>query len=136
MAMKNIEDRFNRNYRYPWTFLNDEPFTDSFKLQTARIASGEVQYGLIPKDQWSLPAFIDEKKFHESMEEMQAKKIIYGGSESYRHSQYPQSTHSLGAANHPCGKSVPIQFGLLLAERAAEGLRLVLARGAVDGLLL
>ncbi|KAA8911544.1 nucleotide-diphospho-sugar transferase [Sphaerosporella brunnea] len=84
-AMKDIEDRFNRHYRYPWTFFNDEPFSEEFKLHTSRMASGEVQYGLIPKEHWSLPTNIDEKKFREKMKEMADKKIIYGGSESYRH---------------------------------------------------
>ncbi|KAI5818265.1 nucleotide-diphospho-sugar transferase [Pyronema omphalodes] len=85
MAMKNIEERFNQNYRYPWTFLNDEPFTDDFKVQTSRIASGEVKYGLIPHSEWSVPDFIDTDKFHEKLKEFEAKKILYGGSESYRH---------------------------------------------------
>lgn len=26
-SMRNVEDRFNRRFRYPWTFLNDKPFT-------------------------------------------------------------------------------------------------------------
>lgn len=30
-SVRQIEDRFNRNYRYPWVFLNDEPFTEEFK---------------------------------------------------------------------------------------------------------
>ena len=30
-TVRSIEDRFNRNYRYPYVFLNDEPFTDDFK---------------------------------------------------------------------------------------------------------
>ena len=30
-TIRSIEDRFNRNYRYPYVFLNDEPFTDDFK---------------------------------------------------------------------------------------------------------
>jgi hypothetical protein len=84
-AMKNIEDRFNRHYRYPWTFLNDEPFTEEFKYHTARLASGEVRHGLIPYEQWSVPASIDKAKMHRKMEEMKEKKIIYGGNESYRH---------------------------------------------------
>jgi hypothetical protein len=83
--MKDIEERFNRNYRYPWTFLNDEPFTEEFRLHTSRMASGEVQYGLIPQEHWSVPDHIDKKKFRQGMKEMQEKKIIYGGSESYRH---------------------------------------------------
>ena len=30
-SVRDIEDRFNRQYRYPYVFLNDEPFTDEFK---------------------------------------------------------------------------------------------------------
>ena len=30
-SMKQLEDRFNKNYNYPWVFLNDEPFTEEFK---------------------------------------------------------------------------------------------------------
>jgi len=27
-SIRMIEDRFNRRFHYPWTFLNDKPFTD------------------------------------------------------------------------------------------------------------
>lgn len=30
-AVRELEDRFNRNFNYPWVFLNDEPFSDEFK---------------------------------------------------------------------------------------------------------
>lgn len=30
-AVRSVEDRFNRNYNYPWVFLNEEPFSDDFK---------------------------------------------------------------------------------------------------------
>ena len=30
-SVMEIEARFNRKYRYPYVFLNDEPFTDEFK---------------------------------------------------------------------------------------------------------
>jgi hypothetical protein len=30
-SLKEIEDRFNHRYHYPFVFLNDEPFTDEFK---------------------------------------------------------------------------------------------------------
>jgi hypothetical protein len=85
--MKMIEDRFNRIYKYPWTFLNDEPFTEEFVNHTTRIASGEVQHGLIPHDQWSIPEWIDQDKFRSSMKDFSDRNIIYGGSESYRHSK-------------------------------------------------
>jgi alpha 1,2-mannosyltransferase len=30
-SMKQIEDRFNRKFNYPYVLLNDEPFTEDFK---------------------------------------------------------------------------------------------------------
>ena len=29
-SMKQMEDRFNSRYGYPWVFLNDEPFSEEF----------------------------------------------------------------------------------------------------------
>lgn len=84
-TMREIEDRFNRKYRYPWTFLNDVPFTEEFKRLTTGMASGKTEYGLVPKEFWSIPDFIDEDKFHEALEDYENRKVIYGGSQSYRH---------------------------------------------------
>jgi alpha 1,2-mannosyltransferase len=30
-SMKQMEDRFNKKFNYPWIFLNEEPFSDDFK---------------------------------------------------------------------------------------------------------
>lgn len=30
-SMKQAEDRFNKEFNYPWVFLNEEPFDDEFK---------------------------------------------------------------------------------------------------------
>jgi alpha 1,2-mannosyltransferase len=30
-SLKQMEDRFNKRFRYPYVFLNEEPFTDVFK---------------------------------------------------------------------------------------------------------
>lgn len=30
-SVREIEDRFNRKYRYPYVFLNEEPFSNEFK---------------------------------------------------------------------------------------------------------
>ena len=30
-SVRSVEDRFNREYRYPYVFLNEEPFDDEFK---------------------------------------------------------------------------------------------------------
>ena len=28
--MREVEDRFNKRFGYPWVFVNDEPFTDEY----------------------------------------------------------------------------------------------------------
>ena len=30
-SVKQLEEKFNQRYHYPWVFLNEEPFTDEFK---------------------------------------------------------------------------------------------------------
>jgi alpha 1,2-mannosyltransferase len=30
-SLKQLEDRFNKRFRYPYVFLNEEAFTDQFK---------------------------------------------------------------------------------------------------------
>src|SRR5271170_7268611 len=47
-SIRQIEDRFNRNYHYPWVFLNDVPFTEEFIAITSALVSGETKYGTSP----------------------------------------------------------------------------------------
>ena len=35
-SVREAEDRFNRNYKYPWVFLNEEEFSDEFKMCVTR----------------------------------------------------------------------------------------------------
>lgn len=84
-TMRDIESRFNRHYRYPWTFLNDVPFTEEFKILTTGMASGKTEYGLVPKEFWSLPDHIDPEVFNQTLRDYEKRDVIYGGSVSYRH---------------------------------------------------
>jgi hypothetical protein len=31
-SIRQMEDRFNHKHKYPWVFLNEEPFTEAFKM--------------------------------------------------------------------------------------------------------
>jgi len=83
-SVRELEDRFNRNYHYPWVFLNEEPFSDDFKKRISNVVSGEVIFGLVPREHWFQPESIDEEKATESRNKMASDGIIYGGSLSYR----------------------------------------------------
>ena len=83
--MKQVEDRFNKKFHYPWTFINDIPFTEEFINATSSMASGKTEYGVIPTNQWSIPMDIDQEKMRTAMADMQKNNVIYGDSVSYRH---------------------------------------------------
>ncbi|SCU85060.1 LADA_0D05468g1_1 [Lachancea dasiensis] len=81
-TVRNLEDRFNGKFHYPYVFLNNEPFSDIFKTAIENVVSSDVQFGLIPKEHWSFPEWIDEDK---AAEVRATADYIYGDSESYRH---------------------------------------------------
>ncbi|TFK54856.1 glycosyltransferase family 15 protein [Heliocybe sulcata] len=78
-SMQQMEDRFNRKYQYPWVLLNDEPFTDDFKKRVSVLTDAPIQFGVIPREQWVQPDWIDEKKAEVARKVMVWQRIIYGG---------------------------------------------------------
>ncbi|KAG5456374.1 MAG: glycosyltransferase family 15 protein [Olpidium bornovanus] len=86
-----IPAQFNRRFRYDWVFLNDEPFTvtDAFPISipvyTSSLTKAKTKYGLIPREHWSYPSWIDQEKATAERARMQEAKVIYGGSLPYRH---------------------------------------------------
>jgi alpha 1,2-mannosyltransferase len=38
-SIREIEDRFNRKYRYPYVLLNEVPFTEEFKKSVLAVSS-------------------------------------------------------------------------------------------------
>ncbi|CAG8578463.1 2464_t:CDS:2 [Cetraspora pellucida] len=83
-TMRQLEDRFNRHYNYPYVFLNDVPFTEEFKKFTSALTNAKTEYGLIPEKHWSIPSHIDKKLVEQNLEKMR-NEILYGGSLPYRH---------------------------------------------------
>ncbi|KAF8180086.1 glycosyltransferase family 15 protein [Pholiota molesta] len=83
-SMKQMEDRFNKRFRYPYVFLNDLPFMPSFKERVTELTDADVQFGLIPPEHWHQPPEIDERKASEAREQMVRNRVIYGGSVPYR----------------------------------------------------
>jgi len=84
-SMRELEDRFNHKYNYPYIFLNNEHFDEQFKRLTTAMTKGKTEYGLIPEEHWSIPDWIDYSKAKRIWKKMEEAEIIYGGSESYRH---------------------------------------------------
>lgn len=84
-SIKQVEDRFNNKFNYPWVFFNDEEFTEEFKIKIKEAISSTAEFGLIPKEHWGYPEFVDQEKAKQERVRMAQDSVIYGGSESYRH---------------------------------------------------
>jgi hypothetical protein len=44
-SMRELEETFNRKFKYPWIFFNDEPFEEKFKRITSSLTDAETFYG-------------------------------------------------------------------------------------------
>src|SRR5271156_3527308 len=47
-AMRDLERTWNHKFNYPWTFFNDEPFSEEFKRKTRKETKAECRYGMSP----------------------------------------------------------------------------------------
>lgn len=83
-SMKQMEDRFNKKFNYPWVFLNDKPFSDEFINRTSILTNANTSYGLIPQEHWEQPEWIDEAKAKGYRRILMAYHVIYANSVSYR----------------------------------------------------
>lgn len=82
-TLKNHHNVFNKNYNYPYLFLNDEEFNENFKSTVKNLNfESEMIFGKIPVEHWSYPEWIDQEKASKCRKEAD---YIYGKSESYRH---------------------------------------------------
>ncbi|KAF5365138.1 hypothetical protein D9757_012617 [Collybiopsis confluens] len=97
-SIRAIEDRFNSRFGYPYALLNDEPFTDEFKRRVSVITPSEMKFGVVPKEHWSQPEWIDVEKAEKAMKQMELHGVKYGGSMS---SWFPETVHSQLNPNAP-----------------------------------
>ncbi|KAI8994536.1 nucleotide-diphospho-sugar transferase [Pilobolus umbonatus] len=84
-SLRQMEDRFNRKFNYPYVFLNEDYFTEEFKEKVRSLTQSEVHFGKIDSHMWGYPDHINTTYAAECRQNMQDRNIIYGGSESYRH---------------------------------------------------
>ncbi|ODV89138.1 glycosyltransferase family 15 protein [Tortispora caseinolytica NRRL Y-17796] len=84
-SIREQEDTFNKQYHYPWLFLNDEEYTEEFKSKILDAVSGEARFGLIDPEHWTIPDWIDTKQVYENLKTANSRNILYGALLSYRH---------------------------------------------------
>ncbi|WUR05146.1 glycolipid 2-alpha-mannosyltransferase [Vairimorpha necatrix] len=83
-TLRNFEEMFNKQYKYPYVMVNDQEFTEEFKNTIKSIISTTVQFGKLTEDEFGVPKFINMNIVKTNMEILKAAQIIYGDSLSYR----------------------------------------------------
>lgn len=86
-TLNNVEETFNAKFRYPYVFLNEAPYGEAFEqgVRASLPAGAEVYFGVIPKEHWSIPSWLDGKAVREGFQKMGAAGIQYADRESYHH---------------------------------------------------
>ncbi|KAJ4388745.1 putative mannosyltransferase ktr4 [Gnomoniopsis smithogilvyi] len=82
-AMGDLERTWNHKFNYPWTFFNDQPFTEEFKKKTSAQTNAQTFYEIIPKEHWDMPSWINEELFQESVKILKEQDIQYADKKSY-----------------------------------------------------
>ncbi|KAF5865693.1 alpha-1,2-mannosyltransferase (Kre5) [Aspergillus alliaceus] len=84
-SLKSIERHFNRWFHYPYVFLNDGDFDDTFKDTVKNYTSAPVEFGKIDDSMWGYPKWVDHEVAKEGIRKQGDAAIMYGGMESYHH---------------------------------------------------
>jgi mannosyltransferase len=82
-SIKSVERHFNRWYHYPYVFLNDAEFNETFKETVQKYVSGTVEFGKVGPDMWGYPDWVDPKVAKEGIAKQGDAAVMYGGLESY-----------------------------------------------------
>lgn len=84
-SVRSIERHFNRWFHYPYVFLNDGEFNQTFKDTIKNYTSGDVEFGQIDSSMWGFPDWVDVDDAEESIAKQGDAAIMYGGMASYHH---------------------------------------------------
>ncbi|KAI9015903.1 hypothetical protein DFJ74DRAFT_608939 [Hyaloraphidium curvatum] len=96
-AIASFERAFNARFRYPYLMVSDVPFDDFFVrgvkeaiarargIGTGELNRTEVEFGVVPKEHWEMPEFIDKEAAEEwrTMMGPAGADVPYGSSRSY-----------------------------------------------------
>ncbi|KAI8093629.1 nucleotide-diphospho-sugar transferase [Halteromyces radiatus] len=80
-----IEQRFNKQFHYPYVFLNDDYFTEQFIQEITALTTAQVNFGKVDQQMWGYPSFINQTHAALQRAELATQGIPYADSESYRH---------------------------------------------------
>lgn len=76
-TIRAFERLFNGKFLYPYTIMNDRPFTESFKMKIKSYTNAPVNFVHIPPEYWDKPALVDTAREQEAMERLAKMNVMY-----------------------------------------------------------
>lgn len=84
-AMRSVEDRFNKHYRYPWILLNNQDFSPTFRKFIRKVTDAPIFFGKTDMVAWDYPSWIDIPLAENKILDMTFRTALHmGGSLSFR----------------------------------------------------
>ena len=84
-SIKQLEEKFNSKFNYPYTFLNDQDFSEEFKDTILHLLpkEREVRFGKIDPEDWNIPDTVDKDQYKHGVELLDSEGVSYATKESY-----------------------------------------------------
>ncbi|KAI5953407.1 KTR4 [Candida jiufengensis] len=83
-SIRRFQKNFNSKFNYPYTFINDQPFTDKFKRRIIKYTeNAPVEFVQIQPELWDKPSTIDTEKEQKAMQILYDHDIAYAKKGSY-----------------------------------------------------
>lgn len=82
-TMQNFEEKFNKNYHYPYVFLNDKEWDEDFKKEMMNQTESEILFETVDSDDWNPPEDLELQRAKNSWEFMSQKGVPYAKELSY-----------------------------------------------------
>ncbi|ODQ48366.1 hypothetical protein PICMEDRAFT_8914 [Pichia membranifaciens NRRL Y-2026] len=97
-TMRQIEEKFNSKFHYPYVILNDGDFKDNFIDRVTKMTTSKVYFEKIEPEEWNQPDWIDSSKQKSQMKVLKQQNIAYANKVSYHNMcRY----YSINFFNHP-----------------------------------
>ncbi|KAF8884803.1 nucleotide-diphospho-sugar transferase [Infundibulicybe gibba] len=68
MALKNVEDRFNRRLKYPYVLLTEAEISPELQDKISWATEGRATVANLPAEMWDVPEWLDRRKIQESLD--------------------------------------------------------------------
>lgn len=84
-SIRSLEEQFNKDYHYPYVFLNDVEWDPAFEAAMREETTSELTFETIPKEMWSWPPDIDQDAAKASWAKMERQGLPHVSQVSYHH---------------------------------------------------